>query len=360
MSFSTISSDCVHRPARRYVVAIIAIATAWLAATMAANVLIDPQAVFGSNLVRVHFNANARYLAFRDYQADPDRYDAVLFASSRGNAFDRTLLAAQLGVRRVANFSVPFGLLTDHLPTLEFLLRDKAARGGQLAAVVLILDADFFGKQPWTNLNIDSFLPPQISGESPFRFWWRYLTAFQYKQWKNDLDAVAGPRPVAGPAAGVTGAMGVSDVLGSKPSLAGLVPVWPLAPLGKASVPVAETFLAETDAPEIRSDLAHQLDLLARFVALCRAHNARLVVAFSPLNRRNVGDAQAPDMERIVDQVTRVTPVWDFDRPAWLSDRPDLWLDFSHYSTAVATMMTQRIFGTATSAPADFGRLTGP
>jgi hypothetical protein len=129
--------------------------------------------------------------------------------------------------------------------------------------------------------------------------------------------------------------------------------------LAQRLTPVAETFLQETDAPEIRADLAHQLDLLARFVALCREHDTRLVIAFSPLNRQNVRDVQAPDNERIVDQVARLVPVWDFDRPAWLSDRPDLWRDFSHYSTAVANMMVQRIFGAATAAPADFGRLKG-
>jgi hypothetical protein len=346
MSFSTISSEPAHRAARRYVVAAIAIATAWLAATMAANILIDPQAVFGSDLVRSHFNPNARYLAFRGYQAAPERYDAVMFASSRGNAFDRTLLAEQLGVASVANFSVPFGLLTDHLPTLEFLLRDKAARGERLAAVFLLLDADFFGKQPWTNLNIDSFLPPQISGESGFRFWWRYLTAFQLKNWKSDLYARLEPKAAAGPPR-------------RQPTAAALMPMRPLGLLAQHPTPVAETFLQETDAPEIRADLAHQLDLLARFVALCREHDTRLVIAFSPLNRQNVRDVQAPDNERIVDQVARLVPVWDFDRPAWLSDRPDLWRDFSHYSTAVANMMVQRIFGAATAAPADFGRLKG-
>ena len=123
--------------------------------------------------------------------------------------------------------------------------------------------------------------------------------------------------------------------------------------------PVAETFLQETDAPEIRADLPHQLELLARFVALCRAHDIRLVIAFSPLNRQNVRDEQAPDNERIVDQVAHLVPVWDFGRPAWLSDRPDLWRDFSHYSTTVADMIVQRIFGAATSAPMDFGRLRG-
>jgi hypothetical protein len=351
MSFSTTSSEPVRPQARRYVIAAIALAVVWLAATMAANILVDPQGVFGTPLVRGHLNANARYGAFRDYEAAPERYDAVLFASSRGNIFDRALLAEQLGVRTVANFSVPFGLLTDHLPALEFLLRDKAARGGRLAAVVLVLDADFFGKAPWTNINIDSFLPPQMSGESQFRFWWRYLTAFQLTHWKNDLRALAGSRPAAAPEAGA---------LRARLTAAALVPVLPPGLIARPPTPIAETFLEETSAPEIRSDLARQLELLARFVALCRAHDVRLIIVFSPLNRQNVRDEQAPDNARIVDQVARVAPVWDFDRPAWLSERTDLWLDFSHYSTAVATMMMQRVLGAPTSAPADFGRLRSP
>jgi hypothetical protein len=347
MSFSTTSSEPIRRPMRGYAIAVIVVATAWLAATMAANILIDPEEVFGTNLIGIHLNPNTRYHAFRDYEAAPAGHDAVLFGSSRGNAFDRTLMAELLGVQKVANFSVAFGLLTDHLPTLEFLLRDQAARGGRLKAVFLVLDADFFGKEPWTNINIGSFLPPPIGRESRFRFWWRYLTAFQFKIWLNDLR-VAHSRSVArlGP-----------DGLRSRVVQAGLVPVRPLGPLTRQVTTVAET--EETSAPEIRADLEHQLDLLARFVALCRQHDLRLAIAFSPLNRQNVRDDQAPDAARIVETVARVTPVWDFDRPAWLSDRPDLWMDFSHYSPEVATMMMQRILGATTSGPADFGQLKG-
>ncbi len=353
MSFSITSSEPVRL--QRYVVAAIAIAVAWLAATMAANIVIDPQGVFGSDLFRIHLNPNARYGAFRDYEAEPERYDAVLFASSRGNAFDRASLAAHLGVRTVANFSVPFGLLTDHLPALEFLLRDKAARGGHIKAVFLVLDADFFGKQPWTNLNIDSFLPPQISGESSFRFWWRYLTAFQFKHWRSDFIAarnasLARIRSAAAPAA---------NGLRARLAAAGLVPVRPLGPIAMGRTPVAETFSEETDAPEIRSDLAHQLDLLARFVALCRQHEIRLTVAFSPLNRQNVGDDQAPDDARVVGEVARLTPVWDFARPVWLSERGYLWNDYTQYAPGVAAMMMQRFFGAPPAAPVDFGRLKG-
>jgi hypothetical protein len=55
--------------------------------------------------------------------------------------FDRAPLAELLGAGAVANFSVPFGLSTDHLPVLQFLVRDKAARGGRLKAGFLALDA---------------------------------------------------------------------------------------------------------------------------------------------------------------------------------------------------------------------------
>jgi hypothetical protein len=334
---------------RRYAHAVMAIGAAWLIATMAANVLIDPQAVFGTDLVRSHHNANHRYLALQAYQAAPDRYDAMLFASSRGNAFDRPLLAERLGVQAVANFSVPFGLLTDHLPELDYLVRDKAARRQRLAAVVLMLDADFFGKQPWTNLNIDSFLPPQISGESPLKFWWRYLTAFQFRNWKEDMVgrvAAALPPP--------------SDRPGrARPIAASFLPGAGLGAVARSLDATTAAALEETSAPEIRSDFARQLALLRAFVSLCRAHDIRLIAGFSPLNRRNVDDEHAPDNERIVEAVSRVLPVMDFGRPKWLSDRPDLWVDFSHYSPTVAAMMIDRMLGRVTNAPADFGQLRG-
>jgi hypothetical protein len=371
MSSSITSSEAARSPARRYVIATVAIALAWLAATMAANILIDPQGVFGTRLVTRHFNPNARYGALRDYAAAPERYDAVLFASSRGNAFDRALLARRLGVRAVANFSVPFGLLTDHLPALEFLLRDKAARGGRLAAVFLVLDADFFGKTPWTNVNLDSFLPPQISGESAFRFWWRYLTAFQLRYWESDLGALARVEPTAGPP---------PPEVRRRLAAAAIVPLRLAGAAAAQPMPIAETFPQEIDAPEIRSNLAHQLELLARLVALCRAQDVRLLIAFSPLNGHRVSADQAADNARIVDEVARITPVWDFNPPASLSDRPDLWQDFSHYSPALADVMLRRIFGpeppgaaasgtdasgagssgAAPPAPADFGRLRAP
>ena len=80
---------------------------------------------------------------------------------------------------------MPTGMMTDHLPALQYVLRDKAARGETIKAVLLLIDIDFFGKPPLTNVNIDSFLPPELSGDHPARFWWRYLTVFQFRMWRG-------------------------------------------------------------------------------------------------------------------------------------------------------------------------------
>jgi hypothetical protein len=335
---------------RSYAVAAVTIAATFLLATMAANVLIDPQGVFGTKLFVPVVNPNLRYLDLKTYKVDPNRYDAVLFGSSRGENFDLKLLAQDLGVHAVINFSVPQGFMTDHLPALEYLLRDKASRGSHIKTIFLLLDADLFGREPWTDNNADSFLPPEVGGESQWRFWWRYLTIFQFTTWRQYIDrALESAAP----------AHGRSQHADLKPAMAAMLsPQSPQAAVIKAA--------AESDAgarsearPRVRADLAHQLSLFDRFLALCREHEIKLTVAFSPLNRNNEGasDVQMPDNERIVDMISRRVPVWDFDRPGWLSDRPDLWNDVFHFKQSVANMMLQRIFGGYSAAPADFGQL---
>lgn len=348
MSFFITSSERLlgMRP-RSYAVALAAIAFIGLFAVMAANVLIDPQGVFGTNLFVPVVNSNLRYLDVKAYEAAPNLYDGVLFASSRGRAFDRGVLAQDLGVHAVANFSVSDGLMTDHLPALEYLLRDKAARGTRITAIFLLLDADLFGTLPWTDNNIDSFLPPEVGGESPWLFWWRYLTVFQFTNWRRYVTRALASR--------------LPEARRERVLRYNVVKVGFVAASSDPGAQLAGAVSgSEQNAvgPRIRPDLAHQLTLLERFVQLCRENRIRLVVAFSPLNPRNeyAGDAQMPDNERVVETVAKVTPVWDFERPVSLGQRPDLWDDVFHFKPAVADMMLRRIFQGAIS-PADFGSL---
>jgi hypothetical protein len=301
---------------------LLALAGGLFAATAVANVVIDPQGVFSTG-VFPQLNPNTRYRRFLAYRRAAADVDGLLFASSRGRAFDLVLLARRMGVREVADFSVPFGLLTDHVAFLEYILRDKARRGERIKAVLLVIDADHFGKTPWTNANIDSFLPPPVSGETAAYFWWRYLTAFQYRTWQASIASKRG-----------------SDALSRA---------------GGGAEPVAVPSRVHATPP--RRDFQHQIALLQRFADLCRDNGVELTVATSPLSGANADTLDRDELSFIVAQIGKVVPVWDFTAPSPLARRRDLWLDASHYVQAVGTMMIDRMY--LADGRGEFGRLGG-
>jgi hypothetical protein len=331
---------------RTFAWALLAGAFALLGAGMAANFALDPQYVFGTPLTSDDDNANYRYHRLRQYQAQRDRVDGLLFASSRGKAFDAGLVAQKTGAGRMAKFDVTAGMITDYLPALEYVLRDKAERGEKLRAVLLLIDVDSFGKPPSTNVNIDSFLPPELSGEHPARFWWRYLTVFQFRMWRGIIaHRMRGERAALEPRFDV-----------HRPTLAGFSPhpsINPLPRVWQAADEVPWTRLLVATRP----NLAAHLGLLARFVALCRANGIQLTVATTPMRADAASLYDPADLRDVVERLSQIVPVWDFAAPQWLAADIAYWDDRSHFKPIIGEMMLQRMSGSNT-AP-DFGTLRG-
>jgi len=325
---------------RAFALSVIAFAIACLAVTMAVNVGLDPEAVFDPAKGAQRVNVNSRYLRYLEYKALDPRPDGVLFGSSRGNHFDRDALARHTGLNGFASFAVNFGMVSDHLPALAYLIRDKAARGEKLKSVLLMLDVDHFGKEPWTNINLDGFLPPEISGEHPARFWWRNLTAFQPRIWFTTLR---GPPAAGFPPLRDALPEGTAEARQGQPAKGAARP---------------STRASRRPPAVARPQLEAHLAILAQMVALCRQNGVRLLVVTSPLNRVNAQDYDRADLARVTERISAVVPVWDFGAPDWLSDRADLWPDPSHFHVDVSRMMLARIFG-APGARADFGVLRG-
>jgi hypothetical protein len=330
---------------RTFAFALLAGAFGLLAATMALNCALDPQYVFGTPLTRLDDNANYRYHRVREYQAKRESVDGLLFASSRGRAFDADLVARKIGAGTVAKFDVTAGMITDHLPALEYVLRDKAQRGEKIKAALLLIDVDSFGKPPATNVNIDSFLPPELSGEHPARFWWRYLTVFQLRMWRG----IVAYRMRGGDRA-------------DKSSELVLPPRAPTAfrpETGMLPSPVIRVAATDPAAPRLlvatRPNLATHLHLVARFVALCRANGVRLTVATTPMRVDAAFLYDPADLRDVVERLSRIVPVWDFTAPAWLATDIAYWDDRSHFKPSVSQMMLERMFGS--NGPQDFGVL---
>lgn len=330
---------------RKFAFALLAGAFGLLAATMALNFALDPQYVFGTPLTRLDDNANYRYHRVRQYQAKRDRVDGLLFASSRGRAFDPDLVAQKIGARAVAKFDVTAGTITDHLPALEYVLRDKAARGEKIRAALLLIDIDTFGKLPATNVNIDSFLPPELSGEHPARFWWRYLTVFQLRMWRGIIAYRwrGGDR------------VDKSSVLALPPP----APTEFRPETGMFPPPMIRAAATDPAAPRLlvatRPNLVAHLLMVSRFAALCRANGIALTVATTPMRVDAASLHDADDLRHVVRRLSEINPIWDFGAPPRIAANIAYWDDPSHFNPAVAAMMLERMFGP--NPPADFGVL---
>jgi len=328
--------------ARTYSLALIAAAMGFFLATVALNVIADPEAVLGTGLLGPSLNPNDRVLKMRAYGAESASYDGLVFGSSRSGVITSNLLSARLGGAKFAHLGVSAGSIVDYEAMLEFVVRSKVARGEVLRSVFLLLDADLFGSRPLANSTIQTWWPPALTGESSWRFTWRYLVAIQPKAWRSQI---VNAWPITRTAMRATDAWRGWSVASAAESTS-------------VAAPPKEGVALEKIID--RRDFSRELALLQRFVALCRTHNIALTVALSPLHRDNAMMYDPDDLADVVTRIAAVVPVWDFGAPEWLSARSDLWIETSHFKAEVANMMLDRIFaGGSPAAPPDFGVLRG-
>ena len=325
------------------------------ASTMAANILLDPEGVFGTDLFPHSVNWNERNDSLRRYKQTSSATDGLLFSSSRGIYLDTDLLARNTGVAHLLSLSVSYGLMTDHLPIFEYILRDKAARGQRIKAVLLLLDLDFFGKQPWTNSNINSFLSPELTGEPPVRYWWRYLTAFQFRLWRDVVRTeLADPRQSKS-VEDVVNPVGRAEAAENIQKEGTPIPAVGVKP-GALDALALQGFRRSWNS--IRPDLENQISKLERFVSLCRDNGVQLTIAASPMVRENL-DLHEPGMiDALAERISKIAPLWDFNSPPLIASRKEYWVDVSHFDSTAGKMMISRMFGDSNvDVPAGFGRL---
>jgi hypothetical protein len=302
---------------RSYAIGAIAIPAGFFLCVVLTNLIIDPEVVFGTGLLGHSQNENTRYLHVAEYRRSADQVDGLLFGSSRIRGFPIEDLSRSAGGLRFARFSFQSGQMNDYLPVLEYVLRTKAANGQKLKSVFLMLDVDSFGTFPLTNRAIHFYLPPEVSGESAWRFWMRNLSAVQFATWRFEIRRFWRERRE-----------GATPTAARRPPVPGMMQGRTIG----------------------RTMMQPQLERLARFVELCREQGVQLTVATSPLNHVSADRYSPVELAGVVAQLRTVVPVWDFSDPDWLSGRPELWEDESHFVPDVSRMMLERIFNRTTGS----------
>jgi hypothetical protein len=322
--------------ARTYALTLVAAGLGLFLAVVATNLVIDPTGVFGTRIFpQPAFND--RYAKFNVYQSHRDRYDGVLLGSSRsfGVPFDE--LSRHMPEVTLADFGVPGGMLTDYMALLEYMLRHPPSGRQSIREIFLLLDADSFGRRPFTDESLQFALPPGLTNESLGHFYWRNLIAIQPKIWRNAIKLRAEQRALEG-AAG-TGLQPRQAAVSRMISLSSSAARAQALSEDRGGGPAALEKITE------RPLYPRQLDLWRRFVTLSRQHDIRLIAALSPLSRANESTFDRTDLAKVIDDIARVAPVWDFTEAGWVAEDRGLWLDTNHFKAEIGRMMIARIFG---------------
>jgi hypothetical protein len=351
---------------RSYVLGLMAAAYVAFLGVIALNLVIDPEAVFGTGIFGVSSNSNERNLEWANFAAAPAKFDGLLLGSSRSREIPLAELSQRMSGVTFARFSVSYGMITDFLSMFEFVLRKKAETGTRLRAVFLLLDVDELGRAN-TDAAIQWMPPPALSGQSALRFWWTNLTAIQPKAWQF---AVHKGRGGSGAEEANTSPAGAED-LGKPPVAAAGVASpdeAPASPADRASPGEAQpaTYALRPFNPDpegqtrvtTERDYKRQLKMVERLVALCRENNIELVVATPPLSHQRAAELDLRDFAKGLDDISRLVPIWDFSFSDWLPDSPDFWEDSVHFRPEIGHMMLMRIFRDQLPPPwQNFGKL---
>ncbi len=336
---------------RTYALTLVAAGVGLFVVVVAANFVIDPNHVFGTGLLPRAPNANDRYEKLLVYQSAPQKYDGLVFGSSRAFAISLDDLSRSMDGLNFASFAVVGGMLVDHIAALEFVLRDKTARGERLRGVLLLIDADVIGRRPFTNQSNQFLMPPALSGENPARFWWKNLVTIQFKAWNSALRSARNSR--SNKRREVTSARTLPEMISE---------LGPVA-ANAQSLPVAVPTPKPNEREHItkRSQYGRQLKLLEQFVALCRKHDIRVEVATTPLSNAIYTLYDPADLRSAIEDISRIVPLWDFTNSESVSDDADMWADPSHFRAEVGDLMLRRMFNRAMPpAWTSFGRRLQP
>jgi hypothetical protein len=99
---------------------VIGISAAFFFGVILANLIIDPEVVFGTGMLGHSQNENTRYLHVAEYRKEADQVDGLLFGSSRIRSFPLGDLSRRTGDVHYARFSFQSGQMNDYLPVLEY------------------------------------------------------------------------------------------------------------------------------------------------------------------------------------------------------------------------------------------------
>ncbi|AMN44050.1 hypothetical protein [Rhodoplanes sp. Z2-YC6860] len=331
------------RAARRYSLFIAAVVLVPFIITIALNYVVDPFGVFQTGWFPKQIEINDRFLKVEFLDAHRDRFNGLMWGSSRiGNTPPAVIERYNPG-GRFYNMWYGNGTLGDHRDYIKYI----TATHPEISQHYIEIDVDMFmGMSEWGAAQIGFWRHPAVEHHSKVAFYAENLVTMPLRviAKKAYLNLTGGEPPVRYELE--TTGIWVDDRLDRK--------------IANDMAGHLRDFDQMMNFNPVRRVRATQdqnnAAALAEIVQICREHSLRCTFFTTPHHASVLNTLLTPDFLRCIRLIAGLTPFWDFASYNSVTTSNALYYEGSHFRQPVAELMAARIFSNSEVAvPADFG-----
>lgn len=309
---------------KAYTLKFISLVTAALLCVMAYNYIFDSSGLFNTDFSQPRVEPNQHFVKMRYLLANPDKYDAYCFGSSRVGNIDLTKIANGC---RYYNMTYSEGLPHEWLGDIKLLLNHHVA----VKQILLGIDDFSFRADPVLHESQYLRIPYR---EDTIKTYLSYLLKMPSQPAKAD------------------GKGSIFDIYGSGR---------PLHPQADAQI---EADMAKHLADEkFTKPMAYGGNRIQQTIAdikeiqsLCEQNGIELIVFINPVNFVTYQANNLAEFNEFKRELAQVTDYYDFSGKNEITGNNYYYYETSHYRPLVGDMMVHRIFAMPKDADASFGR----
>jgi hypothetical protein len=313
------------------------------------NYIADPYGLFRRDFSYQFLEPDKLFIKTRYIANNPDKFDCLVFGSSRVNGIDVTKATDA----KCYNMNYPMGLPGNHLENIRYLLK----RGVKIKLLMIGLDEFSYKKDPkkYEGSPMGGPYPPVI-GQRALPCYLNYLvTIYRKRTWDNMIKGYKEkgrrlPNTIGEYDHFVTGRTfnpAIERYIEDNREKHDRDPRFNARKKGLKDPGQDETRYRESTLRDLRD-----------LVDLAKQHNIRLVLFFNPSHYTVYLRSEPRGIRAFQKELAAFTDFYDFSGVNSITTNSYYYYEPNHYRAMVGDMMIARIFGyEEPRVPADFGVL---
>ena len=305
------------------------------------NIVIDPFYIWQGKILPFEYQVNERFAKIAYLDKQHERFSAYIMGSSRSASTDPRALEYYRPELHFYNFSVSGGSFYDHLLHLRYFLRE----GYPVKMLYVQMDHEMLSNFMFPSGNYLNRHHPKVSQKPILTYYGEYASIFPYEYLKGKIEVNAREKEWK-----------IFDIENTGCIIE---THWEelIAESQEKYVLDAKRFSAQR-IPRVHKDsqLSSNLQALQELKQLCENNQIQLVLYLGPTNQRTWDGVVFADYAKLLREVAKVAPFWDFSGYNSVSKNDYMFYEKSHYRPIVAEWIASRIFGEERKdIPSDFG-----